>query len=75
MLIVGNHIARYWKFDIGGGKVTMLSIVDINSEAKGFPSISKWKNDMPVRILSEDCLASCYKHMTIDSENSTFEER
>ncbi len=75
VLIVGNHIARYWKFDIGGGKVTMLSIVDINSEAKGFPSISKWKNDMPVRILSEDCLASCYKHMTIDSENSTFEER
>ena len=75
VLIVGNHIARYWSFDIGGGSFDMRRISDSKLKDKSFPSISKWTNEMKVLVLQEDCLGHCYDSMLIDQDSSTYSLR
>ena len=75
VLIVGNHIARYWSFGIGGGSFDMRRISDSKLKDKSFPSISKWTNEMKVLVLQEDCLGHCYDSMLIDQDSSTYSLR
>lgn len=75
VLVVGNKIARYWSFDIGGGKLSMKAISNVESDATGFPSISKWDNDTQVHVLQEDCLGHCYDNMALNIDDSSFQAR
>ena len=75
VLIVGDHIARYWSFGIGNGAFDMRAISDTSLKDKNFPPISKWSNDIKVMVLQEDCLGHCYDSLVIDQESSTYSLR
>lgn len=72
IIVAGNHIARFKKLDIACQGLVMLNILNEQLAVKNFPTINRWKNDMNIFILQEDCLGKCFNSLDIDSGSSTF---
>ena len=71
---VDGHIGRYSKFDISGGRMTILGLLT-KAEVGNWPSLGSWGRDTQVHVLQEDCLGHCYDGIVIDPDNSSFRQR
>ena len=71
VLIVGDTLARYWSFDIGGGKFEFRKIGNWRVKDQDFPTISKWENGLAVKVLQEDCLGHCYSSIELPKSGTT----
>lgn len=74
VLVVDNHIARYWDIGISVCQLRMLNL-KTRERVTDFPSIGSWGRDTQVRVLQEDCLGHCYDKLILNPDNSTFELR
>lgn len=74
VLVVDNHIGRYWSIGITKCQLQMLHLKS-KEHITDFPSIGSWGRDTRVSIIQEDCLGHCYDHIIIQPDNSFFEVR
>ena len=74
VLVVDDHIGRYGGFDISSCRPTLLSLLT-KQGISVWPSFGSWGKDTQVRVLQEDCLGHCYDSVSINPEDSTFQQR
>lgn len=72
VLVVDNHIGRYWNIGITKCQLQMLHLQS-KERITDFPSIGSWGRDTQVSVIQEDCLGHCYEHITLQPDNSFFE--
>lgn len=71
VVLVDNRAARFSKIGITKCQLTMLNLLS-KERVTDWPSIGSWRQDTEVRVLGEDCLGHCYKHIAITRDSSTY---
>lgn len=69
--MVDNRAARFSTIGITKCQLTMLNLLS-KERVTDWPSIGSWRQDTEVRVLEEDCLGHCYKHIAITRDSSTY---
>lgn len=73
VLIVNEHIGRFWKIDISSCGMEIRSISTGKPIGPSFPSTpASWNASTAVNVLQEDCLGHCYDQFLLNREDSTF---
>ena len=76
VLVVDDKIGRYWSMGITNCAMEIRSLLNGSNLASGFPgTLNGWGKDTQVRVLQEDCLGHCYDGISINPEDSTFQQR
>lgn len=73
VLIVDEHIGRFWSFNISQCRLDIRNIATGEAADSSFPvTPAAWNAMTSVSILQEDCLGHCYDNVVVNRTDSTF---